>query len=204
MCVNRMDSRHFEATTKKFPGLCTMDLCIWFLYFCIFVKKFPTLRDVNYCICLIFLPALHAVDSVFFTCELWNMENCHKKCNFRILKSNFFQIEKYFELDQVHLACRTQLLLPGLVAVVHHVHVHHVTWECHIWYPWPPCFYLQPRWVAGSAVAASLAVEGPGPPSFTAGLASPTSVSGIGFLAAGTSSSVWSDLSPWGRSSAES
>ena len=36
------------------------------------------------------------------------------------------------QLDQVHLACRTQLLLPGLVAVVHHVHVHHVTWECHI------------------------------------------------------------------------
>ena len=36
------------------------------------------------------------------------------------------------ELDQVHLACRTQLLLPGLVADVHHVHVHHVTWECHI------------------------------------------------------------------------
>ena len=25
-------------------------------------------------------------------------------------------------------------------AHVHHVHVHHVTWECHIWYPWPPCF----------------------------------------------------------------
>ena len=25
------------------------------------------------------------------------------------------------KLDQVHLACRTQLLLPGLVAVVHHV-----------------------------------------------------------------------------------
>ena len=52
----------------------------------------------------------------------------------------FFQVNKYNEtishhhlkLDQVHLACRTQLLLPGLVAVVHHVHVHHVTWECHI------------------------------------------------------------------------
>ena len=40
--------------------------------------------------------------------------------------------EKYYQLDQVHLACRTQLLLPGLDAVVHHVHVHHVTWECHI------------------------------------------------------------------------
>ena len=40
--------------------------------------------------------------------------------------------KEYQKLDQVHLACRTQLLLPGLVAVVHHVHVHHVTWECHI------------------------------------------------------------------------
>ena len=38
----------------------------------------------------------------------------------------------HVQLEQVHLACRTQLLLPGLVAVVHHVHVHHVTWECHI------------------------------------------------------------------------
>ena len=53
--------------------------------------------------------------------------------------SNTFFLSKY-QLDQVHLACRTQLLLPGLVAVVHHVHVHHVTWKCHIWYPWPPCF----------------------------------------------------------------
>ena len=56
---------------------------IWTLTNCRQPQKIPTLRDVNYCICLIFLPALHAVDSVFFTCELWNMENCHKKMQFQ-------------------------------------------------------------------------------------------------------------------------
>ena len=83
-----------------------------------------TLKSSSLCICFFF--------SALFSISQWYFSISKKRRQQKKKTAKEEGSKRRIQLDQVHLACRTQLLLPGLVAVVHHVHVHHVTWECHI------------------------------------------------------------------------